>query len=529
MTLRMDRRRPAAETPGAALVRPAFLYLAAFLGWLVVTLSLTAMTVTLDMTRASDRFKERGENLYNHVLDVVNVNDSILEGFAALLAGMGELDVGRARQYTKQVLDRYPHIYRVEVAERVSREERKRFTEYQRRYSHSGFELRAFDYEGERAWKAVADKPYYYPVVFVEPLTPQSRQLLGLDLDSPAFLRQSLYESAKNGGPAATHPFQLIEGDWAYLMHRPVEPLDGRKTAPKGPVVLPQRYALLVIKARTLLPERLNLDKEIELLLYDHEFDAPDPRGHLVHIIPPRAGVLERALFPSLKFEKSIENRAQPLTLSISEQLGWGQLSWSILGAIWFASLLWFVVLAAYARAHHQMEMRRLESENKLFYLANFDTLTGLSNRSHLMDRMYHAQYHADRYNKRLGVIFLDLDGFKGINDSYGHDVGDEVLKTVAQRLRGAVRRDDTVARLGGDEFVVLIEDVNASGEVLGVLNKLKEAITQPIRVDHRDLTVGASLGSAIYPDDGKELNELLNRADSAMYRDKERRRHARP
>ena len=523
----MEKWNPTARLTDVALVRPAFLYLAAFLGWLVVTLSLTALTVTLDITRARDRFKERGENLYAHVLDVVNVNDSILEGFAALLGGMTELDVGRVRQYTKQVLDRYPHIYMFEVAERVSREERQAFTKYQRRYSHSGFEFRTFDYEGDRKWKPVGDKPYYYPIVFVEPLTPQSKQLLGLDLDSPAFLRQSLYESAKNGGPAATHPFQLIEGDWAYLMHRPVEPLDGRATAPKGPVVLPQRYALLVIKARTLLPERLNLDREIELLLYDHDFDATDSRGHLVHILPPAAGPLERSLFPSLKFVKSIENRAQPLTLSISEQLGWGQLSWTILGAIWFTSLLWFVVLAAYARAHHQMEMRRLESENKLFYLANFDTLTGLSNRSHLMDRMYHAQYHADRYNKRLGVIFLDLDGFKGINDNYGHDIGDEVLKTIAQRLRGAVRRDDTVARLGGDEFVVLIEDVSSGQEVAGVLHKLKDAITQPIRVDHMDLRVGASLGAAIYPDDGKELNELLNLADSAMYRDKQQRRTA--
>ena len=152
-------------------------------------------------------------------------------------------------------------------------------------------------------------------------------------------------------------------------------------------------------------------------------------------------------------------------------------------------------------------------------YLAFHDALTGLANRTLLQDRLGHALALAQREERRMALMFLDLDGFKQVNDRYGHDIGDDLLKHVAQVLQSLVRETDTVARMGGDEFVVLIENSNETlSDLEPIAVRVLESIGRPIAIRGQQVRIGASIGIALYPADGTSAEQLLKNADCAMY-----------
>ncbi|MFC3094419.1 EAL domain-containing protein [Alteromonas sediminis] len=158
------------------------------------------------------------------------------------------------------------------------------------------------------------------------------------------------------------------------------------------------------------------------------------------------------------------------------------------------------------------------EAQSALIQLANYDNLTGLPNRSLLLDRIQHAVDQARRDKMNIGLFFIDLDRFKQVNDSLGHDAGDELLKIVAKRLKGKVRQSDTVARLGGDEFVVMIEHVDDVNALSHLATDIIAALEQNIVLVNQVVSVSASIGIALYPEDALTPTELLKNADIAMY-----------
>ena len=153
-----------------------------------------------------------------------------------------------------------------------------------------------------------------------------------------------------------------------------------------------------------------------------------------------------------------------------------------------------------------------------LSHLAAHDALTDLPNRLLLNDRLNAAIALAQRNNRLLAVLFLDVDGFKAVNDSLGHAAGDALLRSIAARLTAAIRRSDTVSRYSGDEFVVVLPEIEQADDAAVVAKKLVRAASGPHRVDARNVTVTASVGIALYPDDGGDAETLINRADTAMY-----------
>ncbi len=170
--------------------------------------------------------------------------------------------------------------------------------------------------------------------------------------------------------------------------------------------------------------------------------------------------------------------------------------------------------------------MARRQAEERVRHLAHYDELTGLPNRSMFNQRLAHALAQARRNDKPLAILFIDLDRFKNINDTLGHDAGDRVLKEVAERLRGCLRESDTAGRLGGDEFVVLIEELSQPVYVAGVAQKILTAVTKPLILDAQEFHLTASIGISTYPDDSKDMQSLLKNADIAMYRAKEQGRN---
>jgi diguanylate cyclase (GGDEF)-like protein len=146
------------------------------------------------------------------------------------------------------------------------------------------------------------------------------------------------------------------------------------------------------------------------------------------------------------------------------------------------------------------------------------DSLTGLANRVLLDDRFSIAIAAARRYGHRIGILYLDLDGFKEVNDGMGHEAGDSVLKEVALRLKQHTREMDTVARVGGDEFVVLITNLRDTADARVTADKLQAALNQPFELRGKPYPLRASMGIAIFPDDGEQPVQLLKHADAAMY-----------
>lgn len=170
---------------------------------------------------------------------------------------------------------------------------------------------------------------------------------------------------------------------------------------------------------------------------------------------------------------------------------------------------------------------RRLKrNARRMEFLAHHDTLTQLPNRVMLLDRLRQASSLARRQGRGIGLLFVDLDQFKHINDTLGHSTGDELLRGVAQRLRACVREEDLVARLGGDEFCVLLEGIDSPATAGTVAEKLLASLAASHRIGDRSLETGASIGIACQPEDGEDAETLLMNADIAMYRAKASGRH---
>jgi diguanylate cyclase (GGDEF)-like protein len=182
-----------------------------------------------------------------------------------------------------------------------------------------------------------------------------------------------------------------------------------------------------------------------------------------------------------------------------------------------------FDLLEVKTRIHNMLEVRllyrQLEINNrKLGAAALHDVLTGLPNRRLLMDRLALAIAHAHRNKQSMAVLFLDLDGFKQINDTLGHDVGDAVLQTVADRLVATVRQVDTVARFGGDEFIIGLWNLSRDQDLARLMSKLMQVVSQPCDVQGHSLSITASIGVALYPQHGEDGESLIKSADVALY-----------
>ncbi|PLY41508.1 diguanylate cyclase response regulator [Janthinobacterium sp. ROICE36] len=182
-----------------------------------------------------------------------------------------------------------------------------------------------------------------------------------------------------------------------------------------------------------------------------------------------------------------------------------------------------FDLMEVHKRIHNMLEVRLLYKELAQYSkqqqeLALHDPLTGLPNRRLLEDRIEHTLQQSARSRGKSAILYLDLDGFKAINDSYGHGYGDDILKMVAARLVGASRKEDTVARIGGDEFVIVLGNLAGKGDAREPAAKLIEVISEPYFINDLTLRLSTSIGIAIYPDDANTVESLLGAADTALY-----------
>ncbi|MBH0177161.1 MAG: GGDEF domain-containing response regulator [Nitrospira sp.] len=167
--------------------------------------------------------------------------------------------------------------------------------------------------------------------------------------------------------------------------------------------------------------------------------------------------------------------------------------------------------------------IERKRAEERLTYLAQYDQLTGLVNRTLFRDRLIHAMARSKRLQQPMGLMLLDLDRFKAVNDTMGHDAGDQLLKVVADRLHECVREVDTVARMGGDEFTIILEGLSHEDDPVVIARRITQSLSAPFTIQDQQISIGVSIGITTYPTDDHEIDDLLRHADTAMYRAKQR------
>lgn len=500
------------------IMRLRTLLLLGCLLWLAMTMLIGVAFVSRAVLYAEQVFGRQAQQIADGVGQKVLANEAVLDAYAAYTLVDGAASGAEERLFTRQMMSRYAQIVAMERVERVAHAERAVVERQLAERYGPGFGLFGFDYQERRVVTPLPARDEYFPVLFVEPMTLGGARVIGLDIGYVDFQRETLLASADAGRAVASRPYPLIEGQMGYLLVRPAEDRLDVRDRYDSPAAAPRRFVGMVVNSEVFAPQLADLPDGMRVRMWHKRYGESDRAGRFFDKARAERSPLEAALFPRLEETRQIGSDSQPFLLRVSWQLGWSQLGafeWALMALLSLAllGLLGFGLSGA-VRGHE----RRRAREARLFHLANYDSLTGLANRHLFYDRLQHAISVQARSGRRLAVLFLDLNRFKPVNDTYGHAAGDEVLKELARRLTGTLRAHDTVARLGGDEFVVLLESVGVKEEVDPLVARIKAAVEQPIALDGRSVVVGVSVGVAYYPEDGLLIDELLAAADRKMY-----------
>ncbi|MCU0766296.1 MAG: diguanylate cyclase [Gammaproteobacteria bacterium] len=500
-------------------------YLAALVGlWAVVQLASLVVIGWLEVDRVRGQADELHADLLRYASAQTSLYEAALEGFASFLAAVPDSTYGEARRFARLLREHYPDIYMLEIARRVPGEAREELERTMRAAGYPDFIVHTFGYESDRRPHVSPPKPVYYPIIFIEPELPQALGVLGLDLgDTSSLLTDALERSFTQRGHAASRPFRLIEGQRGYVLYRPVRGAQG--PAPFELTPAQDTYALLVVDSRTLVPPWVDERPGLAVRLsYTGVAEPADATLIDVRNPPVRSGLLERRL-PVFSRTTAIASRSQPFAVTTEYPLRLADLNIALLGAFVASAAVTFLLAYRYAGTLHGRRLRDVAAQEQLFERANYDALTRLPNRGLMRDRIAQALSQARRRRSRLAVLYIDLDGFKQVNDRYGHAAGDAVLQEVAQRLSRGLRAGDTLARLHGDEFVALLPDVDSADAARQVAHKLAAFFPPPCRVRGEEIEVSLSVGVAVGPDDGDTTDSLLEVADRRMYDAKRARR----
>lgn len=491
-----------------------WVYALVFLAWVGVTSVTMALVFKLVLHEAEMAFDQRFAQLDERIELIARDNESILEGFSAFLSSIEYADRESVSRYAQQILARYPHVNALKVALIVKQNELSAFTRRQKYSWFPNFKVKAFNYKGAdcRSWLQVEKKPVYTPIIFIEPMSPTTQEVIGADMDSAPFLRDALNQSKQLQYSVATIPFKLIDGHRGYVLFHPVpDPPRGNRAKRK------QALAILEVTAEAIQENIAFLVANLELRIYYAGYSSDEQEGLLLHLAASAPSRLEARLFPKLVAERQLDSLGQPFVLRVEKQLGWSDLDLPLVIATGSTLLLFLALLLLFLNTYYRREIQRKITARRLLHMSRHDALTGLPNRTLLADRFSQACSRAQRRDITFSTMFLDLNDFKKVNDTYGHDIGDQMLMTLGGLLKECIRDEDTLSRISGDEFVILLEDTSYE-DAEKVARKIQAKLARPVLIQDIELNMGISLGIAVYPYDGTEMNELLRRADARMY-----------
>ncbi len=373
--------------------------------------------------------------------------------------------------------------------------------------------------------KPKGERNLYTSIIYLEPFDRRNRRAFGYDMYSNKTRRAAMERARDTGTPAMTGKVRLLQEDGqneqagfliylpVYKQDSPIDTIQNRRTNIIGWVYSPFRINNFMASLQGLHLNHL----DIEL------FDGTQPAQSSVmydSVRQKNAAIADR----SNKKSKRLQSSHQIKTAGHTWTIKFSTLPTFYHGVEVFES--WLILFIGFAVSILSALILRLlmgqrdkeVKQKQLQHIAYFDLLTNLPNRTLLADRLSQAMAQCKRQNDFIAVLFLDLDGFKAVNDKYGHHKGDELLVIIAEKMNAELRAGDTLARLGGDEFVIILTNLNSVEACEPVLERLLHAAAEPIVLTDQAVNVSASIGVTFYPKDIVDADQLLRHADQAMY-----------
>ena len=518
---------------------------------LALVTSVFLRTSALEQQRIRNAFEQRSDRVA-HALELRFAGyTEVLHAVANFqTATVADTDRVEFQRLVADMLARHPGLYALSWSPRVPAAQREAHEQSVQGEGFARFRIRERDIHG--ALVPAGDRAEYFPITYIEPLA-RNASALGFDLASEPNRLAMLLEARNTGEPAALGQVDLVQtpsGQPGVLVVAPAyRPAllyatpEQRRDALRG-------YASAVFLVDEMMTRFLKGLAVQGMQLRLEDAGAPPARRLLFAHLPPTAGVSDADLArpphaPALIRTANLQVGGRPWRLVSSltpdpagDHRSWA--AWSVLIAgLLFTCLFSTLLLVIVGRAAAvKLEVRQrtaelnmanaasLEMAQEMAHLAQHDHLTDLPNRVMLQDRLAQAIAHATREQGHMALLYSDLDGFKNINDSLGHEVGDLLLQQVAQRLLEGVRAVDTVSRQGGDEFVILLPEVRGSADAARVADNILHAMRRPFHVGNAELNVTLSIGISLFPDDGSDPGVLFKYADAAMYQAKQHGRN---
>ncbi|WP_210395588.1 GGDEF domain-containing protein [Motiliproteus sediminis] len=476
------------------------------------------VTATAEVERIRDEFVRDAKELFREADLKAKTFEICLEGFAQHLQTHPSLDYDKARRFANTILEHYPELYMLELAEYVPAFERQSFERKMRRRTGAEFAIHRFDYASSRTVLPITDRDSYYPITFIAPHLPGVTDVLGLDLTSTSPVhQQGLYRAIRSGKQDASELFHFLEGELGYLLYRPFD-VGGKGASSPTPFI-----AIAAIRLIDLITPSIREQADWTITITHPASDGGIEIDNLLH--PHQPERLSASLLPALTLHHRLSSSSQPLSMKVQYMPPWSVLNIRLISTVLLCILL-LTGIFIYLMRRSVIQMRsELGFIQEVIGQAHYDTLTGLPNINLLMDRVERSLIQCQREHKQAAICYVDFDNFKTINDTFGHDTGDELLIQASQRLLRALRSGDTVSRIHGDEFVVLLPSVCSSAGADYTISKLKAAFETPFNLSVGPVSVSLSAGAALYPDDGDNAESLFAIADRRMYLDKANQR----
>lgn len=474
------------------------------LGYMVVQNSIAKETAVF-----SGYVDDKAQELENKML----INQFVLDGLTAFINDSTALYHKNTQAYAARLMDNYPHIYSMHIIHVTPKEDQKLFVQDAIERNDPQFSL-------STSLSAEQNAKQYFPVIFSYPDNKEEWLENGSDIQVVTGLQNALSKILRvKGSTILSEPIMLFDNSLAFAVFN-LGSTHQHDKSEKYPNGHHRHIPFILLRAKSLQPIDY-LPHYQHQLVFSNRSKFPDSTDKILFNIDAIQPSLESFIFPKLESEKSLFNSHGEYRLVISKQLGWNSINFLWLSLVSLISLLFGAVVIVAKQAYEQREMTRMAADKKLHFLANYDVLTGLPNRNYLQDFAQHAIAFANRHKTGVAFLYLDLDGFKAVNDQYGHHVGDEALVRVAGIIKQRIRQDDICARIGGDEFVIIMHSVTDEKECMTLVENLKQAVSELKIIRGHLVNIGLSIGVSIYPENGVDVEELLCQADKFMYEEK--------